>query len=182
MSLCIYFPWNFLCFLLRFFVNGCGGFNHPREGRDALGEGVSWAQQFSWEIFPCVEMVLVCSWSMGSMEAICLLYFGRYKGVCVKRRNYWKPWRGMLRICKLYICFEDMTFSSLESPPSPHVLDSHGESMCKTLEGIVMCLCDLVYIVRWMYVSIYTLFPPAWWVASMRPRLGGESMVLVILL
>ena len=25
-----------------------------------------------------------------------------------------------------------------------------------------------------MYVSIYAFFPPAWWVASLRPRMGGE--------
>ena len=112
----------FFVFLLGLFVNGREDFTHPWEGRDTFSEGIIWAQQYSWEILPCEEMVLVCSWSMGSIEVICLLYFGRYKCVCVKRRIYWKPWRGMLQICIFYICYEDRTIFSLESPPSPHVL------------------------------------------------------------
>ena len=44
-------------------------------------KGLIGAQQCSWEILPC-ELVLVCSWSMGSIESICLLDFGRNKGVC----------------------------------------------------------------------------------------------------
>ena len=37
----------FFVFLPVLNVNGCEGFTHPWEGRDALGEGVSWAQQCS---------------------------------------------------------------------------------------------------------------------------------------
>ena len=101
-------------------VNRCEGFTHLWEGRDALGEGVSWAQQCSWEILLCEEMVLLCSWSMGSMEAICLLYFWRYKGMCV-RGGFIESLEEACYKFSNFICYEDMAFSSLESPPSPHV-------------------------------------------------------------
>ena len=81
------------------------------------------------------------------MEAICLLYFGRYKVVCVRGGFIESLER---ECCKFtnFICYKDMKFSSLENSPSPHVLDYNGESMCKPWEGIVMCLCDVVCSLR----------------------------------
>ena len=60
-------------FCLNFqIVNGCEGLNHPWEGREALGEGASWAQQCSRESL-LLERRGEISCSMGSIESIVLI-------------------------------------------------------------------------------------------------------------
>ena len=68
------------CFLLDFScfnvsvecVHGFEGFTHPWEGREALGEGLSWAQQCSREPL-LLDRRGKNLWIMGSIEAIVLL-------------------------------------------------------------------------------------------------------------
>ena len=47
----IFFGFYFLLDFLVECVHGCEGFTHPWEGREALGEGLSWAQHCSQESY-----------------------------------------------------------------------------------------------------------------------------------
>ena len=91
------FPWFFFaCFFICFFVvvvsclnvsvdcDGCEGFTHPWEGREALGEGhkLGLTLQLRKELLSHDEGLLL-SWSMGSIMAMNLVVLGgtrRYDG------------------------------------------------------------------------------------------------------
>jgi hypothetical protein len=149
----------------------------PLGGKRFLGEGVSWVHPCSWENLPCVEMILICF--NGVWTSWLLAFLGGIKR-CMKREDIVKPWKGMLLmgLCE-NMRFMDLKFSSWREPTFTLYLDSIVGSMCKPLKGVYCVVLSCVVMVMhnmwmWRCAIICALFPKAWWVASLRPRMGGE--------
>ncbi len=154
---------------------GCEGFIHPWEGREVLGEGVSWAQQCGWETLPLggrdfmdyglhwSHLPFVVLWNVSHMHF--LLCYGRHKWSDVRGVCFLIALLRHIAIAKLYD-FKDMAFSSLKSLPSPNVHVSNGESLCKNLVGSVNVLCWCSCMHKWVCLGVIP-FEPCF------PQLGG---------
>ena len=115
---------------------GCEGFTHPWEGREALGEGHKLGLTMQLRKLPHEEGLLIL-WSMGSIKAMNLVFFGRYKEVLVNEEEMIIEglerkiqlqyvvyvYGGLERQNALAICcLCCYNISSLKSPPSPKFL------------------------------------------------------------